>query len=73
MLCYNEHMSDRLYADLLLLKLGGSLITDKARPRTARLDLIARLAMEIKAAKMASVRQNAAAINNVPYSKRMAP
>jgi isopentenyl phosphate kinase len=54
MLCYNEHMPDRLHTDLLLLKLGGSLITDKARPRTARLDLITRLAMEIKAAKIAN-------------------
>jgi isopentenyl phosphate kinase len=36
---------------LLLLKLGGSLITDKTTPRTPRMDLIARLAAEIKAAK----------------------
>jgi isopentenyl phosphate kinase len=54
MLCYNQHMTDCLHADLLLLKLGGSLITDKTRPRTARLDVIARLAMEIKAAKTTS-------------------
>jgi isopentenyl phosphate kinase len=52
MLCYNEHMPDRLHADLLLLKLGGSLITDKTTPRTARLGLITRLAQEIKAAKI---------------------
>lgn len=36
---------------LLFLKLGGSLITDKTTPRTPRLDLIARLAAEIKTAK----------------------
>ena len=47
-------MTDCLQADLLLLKLGGSLITDKTKPRTARLDVIARLAMEIKAAKTTS-------------------
>jgi isopentenyl phosphate kinase len=34
-------------ADLLLLKLGGSLITDKARPETPRREVIARLAGEI--------------------------
>src|SRR5947199_405047 len=34
-------------ADLLLLKLGGSLITEKARPETPRLEVIARLAGEI--------------------------
>jgi isopentenyl phosphate kinase len=33
--------------DLLLLKLGGSLITDKARPETPRREVIARLAGEI--------------------------
>jgi isopentenyl phosphate kinase len=44
-------MPDRLYDDLLFLKLGGSLITDKTRPRTARLDRIARLALEIKTAQ----------------------
>ncbi len=32
------------------LKLGGSLITDKARPYTARLDVIARLAGEVRQA-----------------------
>jgi isopentenyl phosphate kinase len=52
MVCYNEHMPDRLHSDLLFLKLGGSLITDKTRPRTARLDRIARLTLEIKAAKI---------------------
>jgi isopentenyl phosphate kinase len=44
-------MPDRLYADLLFLKLGGSLITDKTSPRTARLDLIAQLAREIESVK----------------------
>jgi isopentenyl phosphate kinase len=33
------------------LKLGGSLITDKAQPHTARLDVLARLAQEIAAAR----------------------
>ncbi len=33
---------------LIFLKLGGSLITDKNTPRTARLDVIQRLANEIK-------------------------
>ncbi len=33
--------------DLTLLKLGGSLITEKARPETPRLEVIARLAGEI--------------------------
>ena len=33
--------------DILLLKLGGSLITDKARPETPRLEVISRLAGEI--------------------------
>jgi len=36
---------------LHFLKLGGSLITDKSRPYTARLDAIQRLASEISAAK----------------------
>ena len=37
--------------DLIFLKLGGSLITEKATPRCARLDLIARLVTEIKQTK----------------------
>lgn len=37
-------------AELVLLKLGGSLITDKRREATARADVIARLAGEIAAA-----------------------
>jgi isopentenyl phosphate kinase len=36
---------------LIFLKLGGSLITDKDRPHTARLDVLRRLAKEIKAAQ----------------------
>ena len=36
---------------LQLLKLGGSLITDKARPHSPRLDLLARLAGEIAAVR----------------------
>jgi isopentenyl phosphate kinase len=35
---------------LVFLKLGGSLITDKARPKTPRLDVLERLAGEIAAA-----------------------
>lgn len=37
---------------LTLLKLGGSLITDKDRPHTARHDVLARLAGEIAAARL---------------------
>lgn len=37
--------------NLTLLKLGGSLITDKHRPQTARPDVLARLAAEIAAAR----------------------
>ena len=37
-------------APLTFLKLGGSLITDKTRPSTPRLDVLARLANEIAAA-----------------------
>ena len=37
-------------SNLLFLKLGGSLITDKDRPQTARLDVLQRLAGEIAAA-----------------------
>jgi isopentenyl phosphate kinase len=51
MLCYNEYMPDFQYSDLFFIKLGGSLITDKNTPRTPRLDLLARLATEIKTAK----------------------
>jgi isopentenyl phosphate kinase len=36
--------------DIVLLKLGGSLITEKARPETPRREVIARLASEIAAA-----------------------
>jgi len=54
MLCYNEHMMNTQDADLLFLKLGGSLITDKTRPRRPRLDLMARLASEIVRAKFES-------------------
>lgn len=38
-------------SDLMLIKLGGSLITDKARPFTERLDVIERLTKEIHAAR----------------------
>ncbi|MFN3331018.1 MAG: uridylate kinase, partial [Caldilinea sp.] len=36
---------------LVFLKLGGSLITDKRKAETPRLDVIARLAQEIAAAQ----------------------
>jgi isopentenyl phosphate kinase len=39
--------------DILLLKLGGSLITDKARPEAPRLEVISRLAGEIARAARA--------------------
>jgi isopentenyl phosphate kinase len=41
--------------DLTFLKLGGSLITDKNTPRTARKEVIARLADEIAAAQQADL------------------
>ena len=37
-------------AELIFLKLGGSLLTDKARPRALRVDVLSRLAGEISAA-----------------------
>lgn len=37
-------------SDIFLIKLGGSLITDKARPETSRPEVIARLAREIAGA-----------------------
>jgi len=37
--------------NMIFLKLGGSLITDKARPETARLDVLARLAQELAQAR----------------------
>ena len=37
--------------NVIFLKLGGSLITDKARPVTARLDVLARLAQELAQAR----------------------
>jgi len=40
-------------SELAFVKLGGSLITDKTRPATARQDVIARLAQEIAAARAA--------------------
>src|ERR1700712_1825421 len=40
--------------DILLLKLGGSLITDKTRPEEPRLEVIVRLAGEIAHALKAS-------------------
>ncbi len=48
--CYNAGMP----SDLVFLKLGGSLITDKARARTPRPVVIRRLAKEIAAARAAA-------------------
>jgi len=41
-------LEENTLSELILLKLGGSVITDKARPFTARQDVIERLAGEIK-------------------------
>lgn len=41
-------------ADLIFLKLGGSLITDKRQTETPRLDVLARLAQEIAEARRAN-------------------
>ncbi len=43
--------NENLMSPCLYLKLGGSLITDKRRPETARLDVIDRVAVEIAAAR----------------------
>lgn len=40
--------------ELIFIKLGGSLITDKTRPYTPRLDVLKRLAAEIKSARQAA-------------------
>ena len=40
-------------SELIFLKLGGSLITDKTRPYTPRFDILADLARQIRAAKQA--------------------
>ncbi len=45
--CYNAGMP----SDLVFLKLGGSLITEKSRARTPRPDVIRRLALEIASAR----------------------
>jgi isopentenyl phosphate kinase len=41
--------------ELVFLKLGGSLITDKTRPYTPRLDILALLAEQIAAANVRMV------------------
>lgn len=41
-------------SELILLKLGGSLITDKTRPYSPRLDVLKRLAVEIAEARCAA-------------------
>lgn len=43
-------VKEKTLSELILLKLGGSVITDKMRPFTARQDVIERLAGEIKTA-----------------------
>lgn len=48
MLCYNVHMPNTKFESTIFLKLGGSLITDKASLRTARLDTLDRLIAEFK-------------------------
>ncbi len=48
--CYNAGMP----SDLVFLKLGGSLITDKGRAHTPRPDVIRRLALEIASARKAA-------------------
>ncbi len=50
MLYLIEMEEDHVVPDLVFLKLGGSLITDKARSHTARHDVIQRLATEIGSA-----------------------
>ncbi|MFH1632620.1 MAG: isopentenyl phosphate kinase [Chloroflexota bacterium] len=42
------------FSNLLFLKFGGSLITDKNTPRTARFDVIARLAEEVEKWRIAN-------------------
>ena len=42
----NSHMGKKL----VFLKLGGSLITDKNTPRTARIEVLQRVGIEIKSA-----------------------
>jgi isopentenyl phosphate kinase len=46
----NSHQPSAI-SHLQFLKLGGSLITDKARPHTARMEMLARLAGEIASAR----------------------
>jgi isopentenyl phosphate kinase len=46
-------MAEQRWKELVFLKLGGSLITEKDRPHTPRLETIQRLVMEITAARHA--------------------
>jgi len=48
---WGKYNGETVNADLAFLKLGGSLITEKDRPKTARLDVLDRLAGEIAAAR----------------------
>src|SRR5690349_13727252 len=50
LLWYNLPMSK----EIVLLKLGGSLITDKDKPYTPRIDILAELAAEIKSVRDAN-------------------
>lgn len=45
-----SRMEKHQFSDLIFLKLGGSLITDKSAPRTPRRDVILRLVREIRTA-----------------------
>jgi len=47
----NNHSNFLIMRNLTLVKLGGSLITDKSKPFTARKDVIKRLCTEIKEAR----------------------
>lgn len=66
---------DEQFPRLVFLKLGGSLITEKDRPRTARMDTIDRLAQEIAAALREAPELNlllghgAGSFGHVPASK----
>ena len=51
---WSEAMASTI--EVVLVKLGGSLITDKRRPETAREDVIERLARELAALRQAGVR-----------------
>lgn len=47
MATHNQNHADNPLPNLVFLKLGGSLITDKQKPRTPRLETLARITKEI--------------------------